>query len=200
MLSAAISRLTPALVTRLVFHCLLIVCFSSLVAGCKGKLRPTHSDALKAFSELVDVQEAKQASFVEHALAAGPEFTEVVLQDTSFVLKGWRLRQMQFEYLIATNPERLRLRQGRDGLVYFDWTSADSLKLAAENPAYSRLATEVAELEGWVNLNKNNNPDVLDFYMQVNKTAAMRSLKRMYRRDEQAIVVRYRLAAILKEE
>lgn len=181
----------------------LIIC---LWAGCEGELRPTHNDAKAAFAELVDVQQAHQASIAALAVAEAAKlpapketaYIEIIRRDTSLALKTWNLRRLQFEYLIDNEPDRLRLRLGREGLVSFNWTSTDSTHLAAANPEYTTLERQIANLELW--LNEQRTDSVAAFFNELEQSVAMRSLHRSYARDEQAIVLRYRLAAILKEE
>ncbi len=185
------------------FVLLLMTCY---LTGCKGELRPSHDDAKEAFAELVAVQEAHQASIAAHAmdevakLPAHQEeaYAEIVRRDTSLALKTWRLRRLQFEYLIDNEPDRLRLRLGREGLVSFNWSPADSTQLASTNPEYTPLAQQVDDLQLW--LNEQLADSVQAFFDELEQTVTMRALHRSYARDEQAIVLRYRLAAILKEE
>ena len=180
-------------------HMLYVVCAAFIFIGCDGELRPTHEDAKKAFAELVDVQKAHQEAVAAFALERGPEFAEVISQDTALVLKEWRRRQLQFEYLIDNDPERLRLRLGREGLISFVWTPEDSIQLAAITGAYPLLEQEIAALNGWLDVHKRNNEEARLFFEELESTARVRTLRRVYGRDEQAIVLRYRLSAILKE-
>ena len=179
---------------------ILVITFAACVfMGC-GKLRPTHQDAKKAFAELVLVQEAHQKSIADFAIAREPQYTEIIKQDTTLALLEWRRRQLQFEYLIDHNPERLRLRRGREGLVSFEWTKEDSTSLVKLSEAYLHYEREIANLSPWIEVNKWGDKDVVAFFESLEEEVEMKSLRRVYGRDEQAIVLRYRLSAILKEE
>ncbi len=183
-----------------VLKSVLVVSFVSCIyMGC-GELRPTHEDAKKAFAELVLVQEAHQKAFADFAIERDPQFAEVIQQDTTLTLLQWRRRQLQFEYLIDHNPERLRLRRGREGLVSFAWMAEDSASLARGNTTYLQLEQDIARLEPWLEARKSGDEDVAAFYEALEKEVVIKSLRRVYGRDEQAIVLRYRLSAILKEE
>ena len=185
--------------TPILKHMLYVVCVAFIFAGCGGELRPTHEDAKNAFAELVEVQKAHQEAVASFAIERGPEYAEVISRDTALVLKEWRRRQLQFEYLIDNDPERLRLRLGREGLITFVWTSEDSSSLAAITSSYPQLEQEIAALNSWLDVNKRNNEEARLFFEELEKTVQVRSLRRVYGRDEQAIVLRYRLSAILKE-
>ena len=180
-------------------YSLTIIFAACVLMGC-GELRPTHEDAKKAFSELVQVQEAHQKSIADFAVARAPQYTEIIKRDTMLVLLEWRRRQLQFEYLIDHDPERLRLRRGREGLVSFQWTAEDSTNLARRNATYLEYERKIADLKPWIEVHKWGDTDVVLFFENLEKQVEMKSLRRVYGRDEQAIVLRYRLAAILKEE
>lgn len=167
--------------------------------GC-GELRPTHDDARQAFADLIRVQQAHQQSIAALILAEEPGYEPIVMRDTMLVLNTWRSRQLQFEYLLDTNPDRLRLRRGREGMVSFGWTEADSSTLANREPRYLELERAIAEDEAWLAANKMQDSVAVAFFDAFEQTVAMRNLRRVYGRDEQAIVLRYRLSAILKEE
>ncbi len=168
--------------------------------GCGGELRPTHDDARQAFAELILVQQAHQKSIADLILAEEPAYRAIVAEDTALVLNTWRRRQLQFEHLLATNPERLRLRRGREGLVSFGWTDEDSAELAIKEPRYRTLEQAIAAHEDWLSENKMQDSVAVAFFEAMDKTLEIRNLRRVYGRDEQAIVLRYRLSAILKEE
>lgn len=188
--------MSPALGLRKLLVILVAAC---LHMGC-GELRPTHDDAKKAFTELVLVQEAHQKSIADFAIDRDPQFAEFIRNDTTRILKEWRRRQLQFEYLIDNNPDRLRLRRGREGMVSFAWTSDDSIALANENPAYVALEEDLSSLNSWLTDEKIDNPLVSPFFEELERTLHIKNLRRVYGRDEQAIILRYRLSAILKEE
>ncbi len=178
---------------------LITVTAACLYMGC-GELRPTHDDAKKAFSELVLVQEAHQKSIADFAISRDPQFADIIKKDTTLILKEWRRRQLQFEYLIDNNPDRLRLRRGREGLISFAWTPDDSVALANESSAYVRLEENIATLKSVLAEEKSSNPAVSSFFEELDQTLFIKNARRVYGRDEQAIVLRYRLSAILKEE
>ncbi len=178
---------------------LLFGMFAGLGVGC-GELRPTHEDAKQAFTELIEVQQAHQASIASLILDAEPAYQAIVERDTSLVLNQWRLRQLQFEYLLDTNPDRLRLRRGREGMVSFGWTDVDAELLAQREPRSLQLAAAIEADEAWLVTNKSQDSVAIAFFSEIEETLAMRNLRRVYGRDEQAIVLRYRLSAILKEE
>lgn len=190
--------MSVGLVFKRIFFLSLVLGVACGIAGCKGELRPTHADAKKAFAELVEVQEAHQQSIADLAIGRGPAYADLIRQDTALTLKRWRLRRLQFEYLIDHEPQRLRLRRGREGLVSFDWTPADSTNLANANPEYPGLSNEIDVLESWLQTHKDEEARL--FFDSLGESVAMKALYRAYARDEQAIVLRYRLAAILKEE
>lgn len=177
----------------------IVLCAVGLSAGC-GELRPTHEDAKQAFAELVQVQQAHQASVAELAIEEAPHYQSFIEKDTSLTLQRWRLREQQFRFLIDNDPDRLRLRRGREGLVTFHWSPQDSSTLANSNPLYRQLEQEVEVLEDWIATAKVSDPGIEGFYEMFENTVEVKSLRRVYGRDEQAIVLRYRLAAILKEE
>ncbi|MEM8483915.1 MAG: hypothetical protein AAF564_00115 [Bacteroidota bacterium] len=172
---------------------------SCLGMGC-GELRPTHDDARKAFSELLLVQEAHQKSIADLILAEAPAYQAIVARDTALVLDTWRRRQLQFEYLLNSDPDRLRLRRGREGMVSFGWTEEDAAQLSRETPRYEQLEQAILSHETWLAAYKMQDADAVAFFDDMDATVAMRNLRRVYGRDEQAIVLRYRLSAILKEE
>lgn len=167
--------------------------------GC-GELRPTHDDARNAFAELILVQQAHQQSIADLVLAEQPAYQPIVARDTALVLNTWRRRQLQFEYLLDTNPDRLRLRRGREGMVSFGWTEEDARALSDQKPRYLQLEQAIAEDEAWLAQYKMQDSVAVAFFDTMEETVAMRNLRRVYGRDEQAIVLRYRLSAILKEE
>ncbi len=183
----------------IVKHILYVIGLACVCMGC-GELRPTHEDAKLAFAELVKVQEAHQQAISEIALEHGPQYEAIIASDTALVLSEWRRRQLQFEYLIDNDPDRLRLRRGREGLITFDWTTQDSINLAEITSHYPALEEKIAALNTWLDEHKRGNEEVRAFYEQWENTVQVKSLRRVYGRDEQAIVLRYRLSAILKEE
>ncbi|MFK7846674.1 MAG: hypothetical protein AB8G77_15340 [Rhodothermales bacterium] len=188
--------MSPASVLRKLFVLITAAC---LHMGC-GELRPSHDDAKKAFTELVLVQEAHQKSVAEFAIDRAPQFAEIIKKDTSLILKEWRRRQLQFEYLIDNNPDRLRLRRGREGLISFAWTPDDSLALADKSPVYVTLEEDIEALQSSLAEEKTRNQEVITFFEELERTLYVKNARRVYGRDEQAIVLRYRLAVILKEE
>ncbi len=180
-------------------YILVITVAACLYMGC-GELRPTHEDAKKAFTELVHVQEAHQKSIADFAIAREPRYTQIIKRDTALVLLEWRRRQLQFEYLIDHDPERLRLRRGREGLISFQWTQEDATNLGRLSATYLEYERRIAELKPWIDVHKWGDKKVVAFFEDLENQVEMKSLRRVYGRDEQAIVLRYRLSAILKEE
>ncbi len=181
-------------ITRFLLSALLL-----LWVGC-GELRPSHDDAKDAFAELIKVKQAHQKSVADFAINWAPQYEEIIKLDTMLLLKQWRRRQLQFEYLIEHDPDRLRLRRGREGLVSFDWSQADSTFLAHDSPYYVQLEREIEEILPRIDEQKLNSPGVVSFYDSLEESVEFKSFRRVYGRDEQAIVLRYRLSAILKEE